>query len=92
MSKQYFKVKVTKPYTEEFQKQIVELRQQGRSCRELCKEYGLGKNTITDWVKKFTGSEEKQMIKSLQQKVKDLEMEVDILKHLALLTGEKKKR
>jgi transposase len=92
MSKQYLKVKVTKPYTEEFKKQIVELRQQGRGCKELCKEYGLGKNTVTEWVKEITGSEERRMIKALQQKVKDLEMEVDILKHLALVSGEKKKR
>jgi transposase len=83
-------VKANKPYTEEFKKQIVALRLQGRGCKELSKEYGLGKNTVTDWVKELTGSEEMQRVKSLEREVKQLKMEIDILKHLALLSGEKK--
>lgn len=79
-------------YPEDFKRHIVALRQSGRKCKELCKEYGLGKNTITEWVKELTGSEEKQKIRALEKKVKQLEMQVDILRCLALLPDEKKKR
>jgi len=77
-------------YTEEFQKQIVSLRKQGHSVRELCLRYGLGKNTVTDWVHKFATSKDKKKLKQedelkqIRKDLKYLRQETEILKKLVL--------
>lgn len=89
----------TKNYTEEFKKQIVALKMNGKSTSELAKEYDMAKSTILKWVKDYnnTGSfkakdnrseEENELIK-LRKENKELLMENDILKQAALIMGRK---
>ena len=48
----------TKNYTDDFKKQIVALKQSGKSTAEISSEYGLPKSTIIKWVSDYskTGS------------------------------------
>ena len=39
-----------KHYTEEFKKQIVALRNNGKIIAEISREYGVAKSTINKWV------------------------------------------
>jgi len=91
---------LAKHYEENFKKQIVNIYNQGNhSLRELGDEYGISTSTINGWVRRYnnTGSfnindnrtdDEKELIE-LRKKVKQLEMENDILKQAALLLGKK---
>lgn len=87
-------------YDEDFKKQIVNIYNQGNhTFRSLGEEYGIGSSTISDWVQRFDKTksfniedsrtdQEKELIE-LRKKVKQLEMENDILKQAALLLGKK---
>jgi transposase len=87
-------------YDEDFKKQIVKIYNQGNhSYRSLADEYGVATPTIRTWVLRYNNSnsfdvednrteEEKELIE-LRKKVKQLEMENDILKQAALLLGKK---
>lgn len=89
-----------KRYDEDFKKQIVKIYNQGNhTYRSLADEYGVSAPTINAWVKRYNNSdsfdiddnrteEEKELIE-LRKKVKQLEMENDILKQAALLLGKK---
>ena len=88
-----------KRYEEGFKKQIVALYNSGKSLADINRDYGVAKSTITTWVNRLnnTGSfniddnrteEEKELI-ALRKKVKQLEMENDILKQAALILGRK---
>lgn len=91
---------MAKHYDTDFKKQIVNIYNQGNhSYRSISEEYGIATSTVRDWVLKYneTGSfnindnrtdEEKELIE-LRKKVKQLEMENDILKQAALLLGKK---
>lgn len=48
----------TRNYTDDFKKQIVALRQSGKSVAEIAREYNLAKSTVCKWVGDFnyTGS------------------------------------
>jgi len=86
-------------YTEEFKKQIVELRKSGKSGVELARDYGITKTTIYDWEKKYDNSgsfklsdnlsDEEKELRKLRKENKQLKMEVDILKQAALIMGRK---
>ena len=81
-------------YDEDFKKQIVKIYNQGNhSYRSLGDEYGVAAPTIRTWVLRYNNSnsfdvddnrteEEKELIE-LRKKVKQLEMENDILKQAA---------
>ena len=84
-----------KVYTEEFKSHIVALRGNGNSASQLSREYGMSTSTVTKWVRNdmFDGSfnityhcsdEEKQIL-SLKKQIKQLAMENDILKQMALI-------
>ncbi len=87
-------------YDEDFKKKIVKIYNQGNhSYRSLGDEYGVAAPTIRTWVLRYNNSnsfdvddnrteEEKELIE-LRKKVKQLEMENDILKQAALLLGKK---
>lgn len=87
-------------YDEDLKKQIVKIYNQGNhSYRSLGDEYGVAAPTIRTWVLRYNNSnsfdvddnrteEEKELIE-LRKKVKQLEMENDILKQAALLLGKK---
>jgi len=77
-------------YTDEFKLQIVSLVKSGKSSSMIAKEYGIAKSSVTKWVRDFNKSgsfkakdnrtpEENELI-ALRKRVKELEMEADILK------------
>lgn len=89
----------TKNYTEDFKKQIVELRRTGKPALVISKEYGIAKSTINKWVSDYSKSgsfkardnrseEENELIK-LRKENKQLLMENDILKQAALIMARK---
>jgi transposase len=91
--------KTTRRYTDEFKRQIVALKQNGRSTAELIQEYDLTKTSINVWVRQFADSgsfravdnltaAEKEL-KILQKENRHLRMENDILKQAALILGRK---
>lgn len=82
-------------YTDEFKLQIVSLIKSGKSSSMIAKEYGIAKSSVTKWVRDFNKSgsfkakdnrtpEENELI-ALRKRVKELEMEADILKQAALI-------
>ena len=89
-----------KRYDEDFKKQLVKIYNQGNhSYRSLAEEYGVSGPTIRTWVIRYNESnsfniddnrteEEKDLIE-LRKRVKQLEMENDILKQAALLLGKR---
>jgi len=90
---------MAKRYEEPFKKQIVALFSNGKSLAEINREYGIAKSTVKEWVERYNSSgsfsvngnrseEEKELI-ALRKKVKQLEMENDILKQAALILGKK---
>ena len=92
MSKRY--------YEENFKKQIVKIYNQGNhTYRELSEQYGIAASTVRQWVMRYNNTqsfnaednktdEEKELIE-LRKKLKQLEMENDILKQAALLLGKR---
>ena len=88
-----------KRYDEAFKKQIVALYNGGKSLADINREYGIAKSTVKTWVERLNNSgsldindnrteEEKELI-ALRKRVKQLEMENDILKQAALILGKK---
>lgn len=88
-------------YTDEFKLQIVSLVKSGKTSSIIAKEYGIAKSSVTKWVRDFNKSgsfkakdnrtpEENELI-ALRKRVKELEMEADILKQAALITARKSK-
>lgn len=77
-----------KSYTPEFKQQIVDLHNQaGKGITELSNEYGVPKGTISTWVKTLspvaiseTETISMKEYKALQKKMKELEIENEILK------------
>lgn len=74
-------------YSEEFKRQIIDLYLSGKSISELANEYGLVEQTIYKWKKLYapsieTDEEEISLkdYKDLQKKIRQLEMENEILK------------
>ncbi|MDD5794161.1 MAG: transposase [Clostridiales bacterium] len=43
-------------YTDEFKKQIVALKQNGKSTADISREYDIAKSTINKWVKDYNNS------------------------------------
>lgn len=91
----------TRNYTDEFKRQIVALVKNGKSSKTVAEEYRIGKSTVTKWVRDFNNSgsfkakdnrtpEENELIE-LRKRVKELEMEADILKQAALIMARKSK-
>ena len=86
-------------YTEEFKRQIVELRKSGRTVLELAREYKITATSIRSWERQLENSgefgvranesEESKELKALRAENRQLKMEVDILKRAALIMGRK---
>ena len=90
---------MSKRYTEEFKKQIVELINNGKVPGDIVKEYNISRSTIHKWVSDYGRSksfkakdnrsdDENELIK-LRKDNKELKMENDILKQAALIMGRK---
>lgn len=88
-----------KNYTEEFKKQIVALKQNGKSTADIAREYQIAKSTIIKWVNDYSKSgsfkakdnrsdEENELLR-LRKENKQLLMENDILKQAALIMARK---
>lgn len=86
-------------YEEELKKQIVMLYNKGKSANKIMEEYKISSSTLYRWIKNYnsTGSFkakdnrtdiENELIK-LRKRLKELEMENDILKQAALIIGKK---
>lgn len=89
-----------KRFDEDFKKQLVKIYNQGNhSYRSLSEEYGVSAPTIRTWVIRYNESnsfniddnrtEEENDLIELRKRVKQLEMENDILKQAALLLGKR---
>ncbi len=89
----------TKNYTDDFKKQIVALKLNGKSTSDIAKEYQIAKSTIIKWVNDYSKSgsfkakdnrsdEENELLR-LRKENKRLMMENDILKQAALIRGQK---
>lgn len=86
-------------YTDELKKQVVALKQSGKQTTEIAREYQLAKSTVNKWVNDYsnTGSfkskdnrtdEENELLR-LRKENKQLLMENDILKQVALIMERK---
>ncbi|AKG05836.1 transposase (plasmid) [Salimicrobium jeotgali] len=85
-------------FTEEFKKQIVQLYENGKSRKEIIKEYELTSSSFDRWISQYwqSGSfkednrtpEQKELIQ-LRKESQRLNMENDILKQAALIIGRK---
>ena len=72
-----------RPFTEDFKKQIVDLRNAGKSVSEICRGYDLGHSTVERWVARInkTGStREKDNRTPEQQKIIEQEKELKRLR------------
>ena len=89
----------SKNYTDDFKKQIVALKLNGKSTSDIAKEYQIAKSTIIKWVNDYSKSgsfkakdnrsdEENELLR-LRKENKRLMMENDILKQAALIMGQK---
>jgi transposase len=86
-------------YTEEFKRQIAQLRESGRTISAIVREYGISKATISTWHKQYrtsgtftaesNRSPEEKELRELRKVNKQLKMENDILKQAALILGRK---
>ena len=89
----------TKRYSEEFKRQIVALKQNGRTTSEIVREYGITKTSIYEWEKQCanTGTfgvlnnltDTEKELRAAQKELKQLRMENDILKQAALILAQK---
>ena len=90
---------MSKNYTDEFKKKIVELKRSGKPTREIVKEYGVTKTSVYTWVAQYANSgkfnvidnlsEGEKELRTLRKENKQLKMENDILKQAALILARK---
>jgi len=86
-------------YTDEFKNQLVQLFLNGKKKADILREYDVSPSLLDTWIKRSTTtgsfkekdnrSEEENELIALQKRVKQLEMENDILKQAALIMGRK---
>lgn len=87
-----------KKYTPEFKQQIVDLYNTGNySFPQLSSEYGVAKSTISGWVKALTPVQvsDTEIIpmkeyKALQKKMRELEIENEILKKATAISAKER--
>lgn len=85
--------KAPKRYPDEFKEQVVALARTGRTARELSEEFGITQNTVRNWVKQAgldageradgLTTDEKQELVRLRKRVRQLEVEREILSKAA---------
>ncbi len=88
-------------YNEDFKLRIVQMKNAGKSVPELCKEFDLKSQTVYAWSKKYNSPSEVKKLDAapltsaelelieVKEKLKQLEMENDILKQAALIIGKR---
>ncbi len=88
-------------FTDDFKQQIVDLHNAGMKRSDLIKEYELTPSTFDKWVRqaKLTGSfrsvynmtDEQRELIQLKKRNKELKMQLDILKQVAVIMARKDK-
>lgn len=92
-----------KTYTANFKKQIVELCKLGnKTKRDIAEEYDIPESIMYEWIRTYDkyGTFDKPTVRKLKEtdverlekRIKQLEMENDILKHVALMLKKEEKR
>jgi transposase len=83
-------------YSNEFKQQLIELNKSGSSVYKLSREYGIPVGTIYKWIKDLTPvitedgkSVTPNEIKALEKRIKELEMENEILKKATAIFARK---
>ncbi|GHU45025.1 transposase [Clostridia bacterium] len=86
-------------YTDEFKKKIVELRKNGKPLIEIAKENGIARSSISTWMNQYENSgkwgikdnlsDSEKELRTLRKENKQLLMENDILKQAALIMARK---
>ncbi len=88
-------------YNEEFKIKLVQLHNAGRTATDLANEFDVRRGTIYAWVKKYNSNVNDKLLTDnplsqaelelivANKKIKQLEMENDILKQAALIIGRK---
>ena len=88
-----------KSYTDEFKQQLIDLHiHGGRAISEISKSYGLGHTTLPRWIKQAKANNgsvkvvlsplEEENLK-LKKRLREVELEHEILKQAALILGKK---
>jgi transposase len=82
---------MSKIYSDDFKRQIVLLRKSGKSSKELCDEYQLGKNTVRKWVIQYETfgnfidrvelTKEQSELSTLRQQVRDQQKQINKLEN-----------
>jgi len=75
------------PYTESFKEQMIELAKSGRPLKELAEAFGCHASSIGNWLREADqlsgscslSSNEQEELKQLRKRLKQVEMERDIL-------------
>ena len=79
-----------KRYDEEFKKEVIRKYMEGRTVAGLSRESGVSEGVIHKWknalVRTDEGEPDKEKLK-MRKEIRDLKMEVDILKKAALILG-----
>ena len=85
-----------KRYTDDFKTQMIELYNSGQSVIKLSREYGIPKGTLYKWIKELLpiltedGKEtNRKEIKALEKRIKELELENEILKKATAIFARK---
>jgi transposase len=83
-------------YSNEFKQQIVELFQSGQTVSKLSREYGIPTGTIYKWTKELTPvitedgkTVTPKEVKALEKRIRELEMENEILKKATAIFARK---
>lgn len=81
-------------FTPEFKYKIVMLKLKNMPIKEICEEYDLAPQTVHRWVKEFeeaamAGWEGQDKKLKMQKRIKELEMEIEIMKKFNAHFGKK---
>ena len=79
-----------KRYDEEFKKEVIRKFMEGRSVAGLSRESGVSEGVIHKWKNAIVRTDEGEPDKEkllMRKKIRELEMEVEILKKAALILG-----
>lgn len=79
-----------KRYDEEFKKEVVRRFMAGETMAGLVRETGVNKQTLYKWKSEIVRTEDGEVDKEkllMRKKIRDLEMENEILKKAALIFG-----
>ena len=92
-------LKIRRTFTPEFKAQLVALHHNGKRKCDIIREYEISGSLLDKWIKQAetNGSfnekdnrlAEEQELLNLRKRIKQLEMENDILKQVALILGRK---